>query len=276
MKIERIGAVEVLANLGAGARSTVVRVRRAADGKEYALKVAPVARKSEKKYLAQARQEYRVGQMLDHPHLVRIHCLETETDWLFRARRVKLLAEFVPGHTLDKIPPPTVGRLLRVFERAAAGVAYMHELGVVHADLKPNNIMLGPGVVKVIDFGLARVNGEVTGRLQGTPEYMAPETVAHKAVNELSDVFNFGATMYRLLTAQHPPTYLQGLPVGERAYRNRLRPASEINPRCPAGLCDLTDQCLRYRPADRPRSMAAVALALAKLAAAHATAADAI
>lgn len=265
MTVSRIGPVEVLATLGQGAKSTVVHVRRAADRKEYALKLVPVGRPAERKYLAQARQEFRVGRLLDHPSLVKVFALETETDWLLRPTRVKLLLEFVPGRTLDRVPAPPVRTLLRVFERAADGVAYMHDRGVVHADLKPNNIMLGPGVVKVIDYGLARVNGESAGRLQGTPEYMAPETAARKVVNERTDVFNFGATMYRLTTGRLPPTLTPGLPLGERAYLDRLRPVGGLNPLAPAGLCDLIHHCLAYHPGGRPGSMDEVCRALARL-----------
>src|SRR6266540_4346572 len=160
MDIDQIGLIAVLAALGKGARSNVLLVRRDGDQREYALKVVPVARRKDRKYLAQARQEFRVGQLLDHPNLVKVHAIETETDWLSRPRRVKLLLEFIPGQTLDRIASPGLGTLLRAFEQVADGVAYMHERGIVHADLKPNNIMLAPGVVKVIDFGLARIDGE--------------------------------------------------------------------------------------------------------------------
>lgn len=254
MTIARIGTIEVLETLGQGAKSTVFRVRRDADGLEYALKVVPVAKRKERKYLTQAQQEFRVGQLLDHPSLVKILALETESDWLFRARRVKLLIEFVPGQTLDRIVSPPLGLLLRTFERVADGVAYMHETGIVHADLKPNNIMVGPDVVKVIDYGLARIGGETTGRLQGTPEYMAPETAARKVVNELTDIFNFGATMYRLATGHYPPA-TSGFPMTQRAYHERLLPSRQLNPALPPRFADLIDQCLRYKPQDRPPTM---------------------
>ena len=230
-------------------------VRRDADGLQYALKVVPVAKAREKKYLAQARQEFRVGQMLDHPHLVKIHAIETETDWLVRPKRVKLLIEYVAGQTLDYLAAPTLGALLPVFEAVASAVAYMHERGVVHADLKPNNIMLGPGAIKVIDFGLARIDGETPDRLQGTPEYMAPETTSRKIVNELTDIYNFGATMYRLLTGVHPPSSVGTLPLTERAFRERLRSPCEVNASIPLGVGELMEACLSYKPEDRPQAM---------------------
>ena len=258
MIISRIGPIEVLAALGQGAKSNVMLVRREADANQYALKVVPVAKAREKKYLAQARQEFRVGQMLDHPNLVKVHAIETETDWLVRPKRVKLLLEYVPGRTLDCFAAPTFETLLPVFERVADAVAYMHENGVVHADLKPNNIMLGPSVVKVIDYGLSRIDGEVTGRLQGTPEYMAPETAARKVVNELTDIYNFGATMYRLLTGLHPPSSLGTLPLTERAYRERFRSPCEINAAIPTSVGELLKACLSFKPEERPQLMGEV------------------
>lgn len=255
MEISRIGPIEVLAPLGQGAKSNVMLVRRDADGLQYALKVVPVAKAREKKYLAQARQEFRVGQMLDHPHLVKIHAIETETDWLVRPKRVKLLIEYVPGQTLDCLAAPTLGTLLPVFQAVASAVAYMHGRAVVHADLKPNNIMLGPGKVKVIDFGLARIDGETPDRLQGTPEYMAPETTSRKIVNELTDIYNFGATMYRLLTGIHPPSSVGTLPFTERAYRERLRSPCEVDAAIPAAIGELMMGCIGFKPEDRPQSM---------------------
>jgi serine/threonine protein kinase len=266
MKITTIGAFEILAHLGEGAGSRVLHVRRAADGKDYALKLVPIACEKDKKYLTQARQEYRSNRLLDHPNIVRVHRLEEDTGWWWRVTRAKILMEYIPGQTLDKEPPPGIGPLVRVFHQVAAAVAHMHARGVVHADLKPNNIMVGPRGAKVIDFGLSRVSGESPGRLQGTPEYMAPETAARKLVNERSDVFNLGATMYRMFTFRYPPAPTAGVVFGARTFRRLLRPVGELNPDVPARLCDLIHQCLSYEPADRPAGMADVRDVLARLA----------
>ena len=102
-----------------------------------------------------------------------------------------------------------MAKLVQVFERIADGLTHMHKQGVFHADLKPNNLILGRGTrVKVIDYGLAWIKGEPKDRVQGTPEYMAPETVEHKLINERTDIYNFGATMYRLVTLQLPPCWV--------------------------------------------------------------------
>ena len=104
MSVDRIGKFQVLDTLGAGAHSSILRILRVEDGREYALKIVPVDGDGDKKYLDQLRHEHRVGHMLDHPSLVKVYCLETESDWLFRVKKGKLLIEYVPGTTLDKVP----------------------------------------------------------------------------------------------------------------------------------------------------------------------------
>src|SRR5262249_4103000 len=153
----------------------------------------------EHKFLDQAEHEFDVAQRLDHPNLIKIYALETQRNWLFAIRKVHLLIEYVNGQTLDKVKGLSVPQLVQVFEKIAAAMVHMHGRNVCHADLKPNNIMLSKtGEVKIIDYGLAWIRGEKKGRVQGTPEYMAPEQARHGSVNEKTDIYNFGATMYRM------------------------------------------------------------------------------
>src|SRR5688500_2237423 len=228
----RIGKFQVMGTLGAGAHSTILHVRRSADSTNYALKVVPIEGPDDAKYLDQARHEFRVAQLLDHPSLVKVYALETVKDWLFRTRKVHLLIEYVNGKTLDSVPRLRVPQLVQVFVKVAAGLVHMHRRNVYHADLKPNNILLSrSGDVKVIDFGLAWVKGETKGRVQGTPEYMAPETHRHKLVNERTDIFNLGATMYRMLTWRHPPSSISqedgGLPIDQKTWQRMRKPVQE-------------------------------------------------
>src|SRR5262245_14182651 len=201
-----IGKFAVVSTLGTGAHSTILQVRRNADFKNYALKVVQIDGEEEMKFLDQARHEFRVAQMLNHPNLIKIYALETVRDWLFRVRKVHLLIEYVNGKTLDTVPRLSVPRLVQVFVQVAAGLVHMHRRGACHADVKPNNILLSrTGEVKIIDYGLAWIKGVNKGRVQGTPEYMAPEQAKNSMVNERTDIYNFGATMYRMLTWRLPP-----------------------------------------------------------------------
>jgi len=157
--------------------------------------------------------------------------------------------------------------LVQIFERVADGMVHMHRRGVYHSDLKPNNIMLSKsGDVKIIDFGLARIKGEVKDRVQGTLEYIAPETAKHKMVNESTDVYNLGATMYRMLTFRLPPCVVSaedgGAIVDAKMWRKQFKPVDDFNAKVPAALCDLVHRCLSYEAVKRPARMSEVQGAL--------------
>src|SRR5207253_8052863 len=127
---------------------------------------------------------------------------------------------------------------------------HMHRRNVYHADLKPGNVMLSKtGGVKIIDYGLAWIKGESKGRVQGTPEYMAPEQARNQMVNERTDIYNFGATMYRLLTWRLPPSTLtsdDGVAVDKKTFRNMLKPVRDLLPDAPPELCQLVHRCLEF------------------------------
>jgi eukaryotic-like serine/threonine-protein kinase len=268
--IPAIGKYQVVGTLGKGAHSTILHVRRAADSRDYALKVVPIEGPDDKKFLDQARHEFRVAQMLGHPNLIKIYCLELRRNLLFQVKKAEVLIEYVNGKTLDAVPVP-LDQLVPVFAQVAAGLAHMHRRGVFHADLKPNNILYGKrGEVKVIDYGLAWIKGEPKDRVQGTPEYMAPETVRSKVINERTDIYNLGATMYRITTMKLPPSFVPGadsLRIGSKAFSSMLTPVQELNKAVPTRLADLIHKCLSYDPERRPERVGEVLEELTELAA---------
>jgi serine/threonine protein kinase len=259
--ISSIGKYAVVGTLGKGAHSTILHVRRAADSREYALKIVTLDQPGDEKFLDQARHEFDVAQKLNHPNLIKIYCLELKRNLLFKAKKAEVLIEYVNGKTLDAIPVP-LDQLVIVFAQVAAGLAHMHRRGVFHADLKPNNILYGKrGEVKIIDYGLAWIKGEPKDRVQGTPEYMAPETGRSKVINERTDIYNFGATMYRITTLKLPPSAMPGtesLRVGAKAFTAMLTPVQELNKAVSTRLCDLIHRCLNFDPEKRPARMGEV------------------
>jgi serine/threonine protein kinase len=259
----RIGKFQVIGQLGTGAHSKILQVRRRADSKNYALKVVPIDSKEDQKFLEQAEHEYRVAQLLEHPNLIKVYTLETLKDWLFRVRKVHLLIEYVNGKTLDTCPRIALPKLVQVFKAIADGLVHMHRRKVYHADLKPNNIMLSrTGDVKIIDYGLAWIQGQGKNRVQGTPEYMAPEQSKNRMVNERTDIYNFGATMYRMLTWRlPPPTTSQedgGLPIDGKTWKRMFKPVQELAPDTPPVLCDLVHRCLSFQAVQRPERVSEV------------------
>lgn len=276
--MDKIGKFQIVKELGSGAHSRILHVRRNEDGKDYALKIVPIGGEEDKKYLEQAKHEYRVGQMLNHPNLVKVYCLELKSGWFSGPSEAKLLIEYVPGKTLDQHTLLKPAKLLRVAERVADGLTHMHRQGVYHADLKPNNLILNRGTnVKVLDYGLAWVKGEPKDRVQGTPEYMAPETATHKLVNERTDIYNLGATLYRLATLQNPPPAIAlpgALPPTEKSFKEALKPVRKANPTIPEGFAELIERCLSFNAVKRPERMSEVQGLLDQLADEAAATAD--
>jgi len=269
-EIQSIGKFQVLGPLGSGAHSSILHIRRAEDGKNYALKVVPLDTAEDQKYLVQAEHELEVARKLNQENLIKVYLVEKVKDWLFRVKKAHSLIEYVNGKTLDTLQRLTIPRLVQVFKQMADGLVHMHRREICHGDMKPNNVMLAKGgVVKIIDFGLARVKGEVVSRVQGTPEYMAPEQVKHSLINERTDIYNFGGTMYRLVSFKLPQAVVSeednGVLLDQKMWKRLFKPVEDVNPTCPAVLADLINRCLQYDAHKRPERMSEVQNVLDRL-----------
>jgi serine/threonine-protein kinase len=147
--------------------------------------------------------------------------------------------------------------ILDTFIQAAQALKAMHQTGWAHCDIKPNNILRNEkGQVKVIDFGQSCKIGTIKERIQGTPDYIAPEQVKLKPVSPRTDVYNFGATMYWTLTGERAPT-LYTIPKGHKEIlKDQKYPTPiELRPEVPEEISSLVMNCLRYRPHERPTHM---------------------
>src|SRR3954447_3853437 len=210
--------------LGNGAGSTILLISDRDLGKQYALKVVKRQDADDDIYVNQAKVEFDVSRRLNHEAIVKIYDLRVKRSW-FRVSGVELLMEYVDGKTLDEIEAPEMGQLVLVFNQVASALAHMHRRGVFHGDLKPSNIMLSKnGQVKLIDLGTAWIRGQEKNRIQGTPQYMAPEQVTEKVVDEKTDIYNLGATMYRMFTGRFVQ---QGIP--KAGDERKLVPPLKIN-----------------------------------------------
>jgi serine/threonine protein kinase len=255
---DKIGPFQILGPLGQGAHSTILHIRRSSDSRQYALKVVPIESKEDEKFQEQAEHEYEVAQKLDHPNLIKVTTLEKQRKWVVGpVSKIHLLIEYVNGKTLDSFKVIPLPQLVQIFTQVADGMIHMHRRNIYHADLKPNNIMISKtGEVKIIDFGLAWIKGENKARVQGTPEYMAPEQVKNRMVNERTDLFNLGATMYRMVTWRNiPPIMSGGGPaLDAKNWEKLLKPVKELNPLAPTPLADLIHRCIAYQANNRPES----------------------
>jgi serine/threonine-protein kinase len=164
------------------------------------------------------------------------------------------------GQPLETRPTSSLDSTLDCFIKVAHALEALNASGFVHCDLKPNNILrASDGQVKVIDLGQTCKIGVVKERVQGTPDYIAPEQVERGPVTNRTDVFNFGATIYWALTGKNIPTLFR---VGKKENSFLLDEAipspRTLNPGVPAALSDLVMACVRTLPSKRPDSLGLV------------------
>jgi eukaryotic-like serine/threonine-protein kinase len=254
----KLSAMEyrVVKTLGTGAGSTILLISDTKLGGRYALKVVKRQDADDDIYVAQALHEFDVAQMLGHPCLLKVYDSRTKRKWL-KVSGVELLMEYVDGKPLDEIACDSLGQLVLCFVKIASAMVHMHRRGVYHGDLKPGNILLSrAGEVKVIDFGTAWIKGQDKNRVQGTPQYMAPEQAVEKTVDEKTDIYNFGATMYRLVTKEYANLGIPGVGDGGLSGRNKkVKAPIEFDHDIPGTLNETIMACLANRPERRPAGM---------------------
>jgi serine/threonine-protein kinase len=246
---------EVIQFLGSGARSTIWEVRDRQTEEVFALKRVVKRTSADSRFLDQAVNEYEIASRLKHPAIRRVYSLQRIKRWL-SVREVLVIMELCEGQTVQQNRPQTVQETVRIFVEVAGALAHMNTNGIVHADTKPNNIMVCPeGNVKVIDLGQSCPVGTVKARIQGTPDFIAPEQVHRRPVDGRTDVFNFGATIYWTLTGRPIPTVLPK--EGSLTLNNgqRITPPEQLNPQIPKPLGKLVTDCIEITPAQRPASM---------------------
>lgn len=245
----------VVGPLGTGAGSTILQIAdRTRGGKRFALKVVKRQDSDDDIYITQALAEYEAAKKLNHPAIARIYDCRIKRSLLLRVNSVELLIEFVDGKTLDEVEGATLPQLVLIFTQVADALVHMHRRGVYHGDLKPSNIMVTKeGKVKLIDFGTAWLKGQEKNRIQGTPQYIAPETVTEKIVDERTDIYNLGATMYRSFTGRH--VNQGGAPRTGDNLKNKFVTPIQINPNIPGTLNETILACIQVSPERRPAGM---------------------
>jgi eukaryotic-like serine/threonine-protein kinase len=252
----KLGSFEyrVVRTLGTGAGSTILLIEDAKTGRRLALKVVKRHEPEDDVYITQAVHEFDVAQRLNHPSLLKIHDIRVKKGW-FKTSGVELLMEYVLGENLDQLGTRDIPTLVLIFLHVASALKHMHRRGIYHGDLKPSNIMLANnGTVRVLDFGTCWIRGQPKDRVQGTPQYMAPEQAIERTVGEKTDVYNFGATMYRLLTGEYANLGIPG--VGDGAIGSRMRPKRphDLDNDVPFALDGVVMACLETSPERRPES----------------------
>lgn len=249
--------------IGRGAASIIYLVQDPKSKQIWAMKHVEKNDPKDQRFLDQAEMEYKIANQFDHPSIRKIDKIIKRKVNLVNVKDLYLVMEFVDGISEEKQPPRTFEKAVDIFHQVAEALAHMHDRGYVHADMKPNNIMVMDGVAKIIDLGQSCKIGTVKERIQGTPDYIAPEQVHRRAITPKTDTYNLGATMYWTLTRKAIPTALaQGDSLVGSLDDHMIEkptPANELNPRIHPRLNELIMQCVEVDPEKRPDSMHNVA-----------------
>ena len=257
---ERVGPYRIERLLGRGGfASTYLAHKDGAKG-AVALKLLHPFRQDDPEFLARFRQEAHLGSLLDHPNIVRLldQGPHGDTPWL--------VMEYVEGQRLDaflkeqgRLPLAMVVDLAR---QVASAMAHAHARGVIHRDLKPGNLLIQEGHLKIMDFGIARIMDAATltttYAFLGTPTYAAPELQLKTQVGPAADRYSFGIMLFELV-AGHPPFHGETpFEILDQHRSAELPDLKALRPETPQALVDLVAGLTRKAPGDRPNDQATI------------------
>jgi serine/threonine protein kinase/WD40 repeat protein len=259
----RLGTYEIVGIVGSGGMGVVLKGFDATLNRYVAIKVlAPHLATSGAARMRFAR-EARAAAAVIHENVIEIYAVDQGNGLPY------LVMPYVRGPSLQRRlyeeGPLSVAEILRVALQTALGLAAAHELGIVHRDVSPANILLAEGIerVKLTDFGLARAADDAsltkTGVIAGTPQYMSPEQARGESVDARSDLFSLGSVLYAMATGRPPFRAETSYGVLRRITDEEPRPIREINPEVPEWLCRIISRLMAKRPEDRFQSAGAVA-----------------
>jgi serine/threonine-protein kinase len=259
------------ARLGVGGMGTVYRARHLLIDRTVAVKVLSQRFVEDDAAQMRFRREAKAAGRLQHPNAVAVTDFGQTADGY-----VYIVMELLEGRTLREIlakeAPLDTARSVALMLQAAAAVAAAHEAGIIHRDLKPANIFVVqnaevPSVVKVLDFGIAKLAAETleeedahtltqVGAMIGTPRYMSPEQCDGAELTPAADVYSLGVILYEMLTGLVPFSGSTPLAIAMKHTSELPRPPREVIPSIPEGLEAIVLHALEKSPADRPADAA--------------------
>jgi len=256
--MQKIGRYEILEEIGRGAMGVVYRARDPNIGRLLAIKTIRMAELSDPVESARLRERLRreahSAGILSHPGIVVVYDVGQEGELAFIAM------ELVPGRSLESLladgPPLSRETILSILRQTAAALDYAHRKGIVHRDIKPANLLISEdGVVKITDFGVAKISSSqqltIAGTVLGTPNYMSPEQVQGKPVDGRADQFALAVIAYELLTGKKPFTGETLTTVLYKIVAEPPPPPHEINPSLPWPVSLVLNRALAKDPEER-------------------------
>jgi serine/threonine-protein kinase len=272
-----LGDYQLEGLLGVGGMAEVYQARDAVINREVAVKVLPPALAADPNYVERFRNEAQAVGALNHPNIVPIHTFGEQGPYLYLV--MPLMKESLRDRLLRSAPLP-IAEAVQIAVQILSGLGAAHAQGVVHRDVKPENILLDEnGVAKLTDFGIARritiqrASGGPTlagtGLPVGTPQYMAPEQLRGEDLDQRADIYALGSVLYELLTGL--PPFIADTPyqVASLVLTSTVAPPSERNHEIWPELEQAMLRALNRKPADRYANAASFAEALQDALLAH-------
>ena len=263
----RLGDYEVLELLGIGGMGAVYRAKKLSLDRTVALKV--LRRNTDSDSAARFVREAQLAAQLEHTNVVTIYHVGEADGQSF------IEMQYVKGRSVYDViasgQPIPLRDAVRIVRQAAEGMVAAHEMGIIHRDVKPSNIIIdGAGVVKVADFGLAkRLEADTSLTmpevLVGTPEYMAPEQWEAGSADARTDVYALGVTAYYLVTGRKPFAGHTPATLMRQHLEGSFPPVRKLNPNVPSAVCNVIHRMMARDPEKRYQSAADLAADLRNL-----------
>lgn len=253
------GRYSIDREVGRGGMGIVYLAREVHLDRLVAIKLLPPERGRHPDVRERFLREARLAAKLSHPNIIPIHAVEESGGFVY------YVMAFIDGDTLSSrvrargpVPASEGARILR---EVAWALAYAHSQGLVHRDVKPENILLESATQRVLvaDFGIAAAVGDVTDGIAGTPEFMSPEQVLGKPLDARSDLYSLGATAYFAFSGRFPFEGQTATEVLAKQVTEAAPPLSSLGLTVPRKLALLVDRCLAKDPAQRPPGAQALA-----------------
>ncbi len=252
------GRYRIVGRIAAGGMGEVFRAHDGVLGREVAVKVLHPQFAGDAGFVDRFRREARAAAVLNHPNIVGVY------DWGVTEHTYFMVMEFIRGHSLRTLlsrhGPLEPAQVVEVTAQVLAALDHAHGHGIVHRDVKPENILVtGDGLVKVADFGLARAFADarvsqVEGTVTGTVQYLAPEQIEGRPSDPRTDLYATGIVMFELLTGETPFTGETSVAIAYKHLNERVpRPSTRV-PTVPDALDAVVEQATEKDPKDRPAS----------------------
>lgn len=247
--LPKIPGYRILGELGRGGMGMVYRAEQTSLHRQVALKVLSRERTKDPTFVARFVAEARAAAKLQHPNVVQVFDVDNDGETYFFAMEV--MQGSLEGWLKQNGAMP-VDRALQVVSDAASGLAYAESLGIVHRDIKPDNLMLDQhGAVKIADLGLASTVEETEEKAIGTPHFMAPEQVLRKPIDHRADLYALGCTFYRLVTGKTPFRGQTVKDILRAQVKDEPEPANKANPQVPAEVATIIAKLMAKAPDQR-------------------------